>query len=181
MLKKILIGVGAVFLLFVLWSLYGLFIAEPVSPPTAEKYSDQGLDINVSYSQPSKKGRVIFGKGEEALQPYGKYWRLGANQATEVTFSKDVTFAGEAMAAGTYRMYAVPGADEFKIILNSEVNVFFGAGEPDYELDLLTVSIPIQEVAEVETLKFNFSTTGSVINMDFSWDKTMVRIPITVQ
>jgi hypothetical protein len=181
MLKKILIGFGVLILVFVIYAVYALFIATPVSPPTTENYSDQGLDIMVSYSQPSKKGRVIFAAGEDALQPYGEYWRLGANKATEVTFNKNVTFAGEAVAAGTYRMYAVPGADEFKVVLNSEVDIFFGAAEPNYELDILTVTIPVQEIAEVETLKFNFSTSGSVINMDFTWDKTMVRIPITVQ
>ena len=181
MLKKILMGIGVLILAFVLYSVYVLFIADPVSPLATENYSDQGLEIEVKYSQPSKKGRVIFGDGEDALQPYGEYWRLGANAATEVSFNKDVMFAGEAVSAGTYRMYAVPGANEFKVGLNSEVDVFFGVGEPDYDLDVLTVMIPVQTVDEVETLTYKFSSDSSSINMDFMWDTSLITIPITVQ
>lgn len=195
MLKKILLGVGGLILIFVLYSVYVLFIAAPVSPLDTVSYSDQGLDISVSYSQPAKKGRLIFGEeADEALQPYGQYWRLGANAATEVTFSKDVNFAGEPVDAGTYRMYAFPGAETFEIGLNTELGVFFGIGEPDYELDVLRLKIPTQTVDEVESLKFKFSSESvpmtpdepfsgvqETIYMDFAWDQTMVRIPITVQ
>ncbi|MCP4458646.1 MAG: DUF2911 domain-containing protein [Cytophagales bacterium] len=182
MLKKILIGIGILILAFILYSVYVLFIADPVSPLTSGSYSDQGLEIEVSYSQPSKKGRLIFGSAEDgALQPYGEYWRLGANAATEVTFSKAITFAGEPLDAGTYRMYAVPGAGEFKVGLNSELDIFFGIGEPDYDLDVLTVMIPVQKVAEVETLAFQFSSDSITINMDFVWATSLIRIPITIQ
>ena len=120
MKKKILIGVGVVFLLFVLWSVYGLFFAPPVSPLATASYNQDGLMIDVSYSQPSKKGRLIFGNEEDGpIQAYGKYWRLGANAATEITFNKAVTFGGMPVDAGTYRMYAIPGADAFKVVLNS--------------------------------------------------------------
>lgn len=90
---------------------------------------------------------MIFGEeSEEALQPYGKYWRLGANAATEISFNKNVTFGGKAVEAGTYRMYAIPGADTFEITLNSETDVFFGAVEPDYDLDVLTIEAPVENL-----------------------------------
>lgn len=180
MLKKILLGIGVLILGFVLYAVYILFIADPVSPFATANFSE-GIEIEVNYFQPSKKGRVIFGNGEEALQPYGEYWRLGANNATEISFSKDITFAGKSLKAGTYRMYAVPGADQFKVGLNSEIDVFFGKGEPDYDLDVLTVMIPTQQVDEVEMLTFKFSSEGSTINMDFVWDTSLISIPIIVQ
>ena len=84
MRKKIFIGIGVVIIVFVLWSVYGLFFAPKKSPPATASFSDKGLDIKVSYSQPSKRGRLIFGEEKGgALLPYGKYWRLGANAATE--------------------------------------------------------------------------------------------------
>src|ERR1700760_3620077 len=38
------------------------------------------------YSRPQKNGRKLFGE----LVEYGKVWRLGANEATELEFFQDV-------------------------------------------------------------------------------------------
>lgn len=183
MMKKILIGIGVVFILFVLWVVYGLFIATPASLPSTATYNEDGLEMSVAYSQPSKKGRLIFGKQkDDALVPYGLYWRLGANQATEITFNKDVSFGGESVKAGTYRMYAVPGAEVFKVTLNSELEVFFGIAEPDPELDIVTVNAPVQTLAaEVELFTIGFSKSDSLSTINFSWDQTMFTIPVVVQ
>lgn len=183
MKKKILIGIGVLFLLFILWVVYGLFIATPVSPPTAASYSEGGLEIAVAYSQPSKKGRLIFGEEKDgALVPYGKYWRLGANAATEITFNKDVNFGGEPIKAGTYRMYAVPGPKAFKVTLNSETGVFFGVADPDHDLDIVTVEAPIHKpTSEMETFTIGFSAKDTGVTINFSWDQTMFTIPIALQ
>ncbi|WP_339926118.1 DUF2911 domain-containing protein [uncultured Cyclobacterium sp.] len=183
MKKNILIGVGVVFLLFVVWVVYGLFIATPASPPTTTSYSDGGLEITIDYSQPSKKGRLIFGEeADDALQPYGKYWRLGANAATEITFNKDVTFGGKPVKAGTYSMYAVPGANAFKVTLNSETNIFFGIAEPDHELDVVTVDAQVQSTAsEVETFTIDVVTSENGATINYSWDQTLFTVPVTLQ
>jgi hypothetical protein len=181
MLKKILIGLGVLFLAFVAFFGYGILF--PTSPPTTATFSGQGVDITVNYSQPSKKGRLIFGdEASGALQPYGTYWRLGANAATEITFSQDVNFAGQAVAAGTYRMYAVPGATSFEISLNSELGVFLGVQEPDYSRDVVKVNVPVSTpAAEVEVFTISFEESGSEILMNIAWDNTLVAVPISVQ
>ena len=82
MLKKILMGIGALVLLFGRYAFYGILRA-PASPPDTAEYSNQGLEISIDYSRPYKKGRLIFGEeADEALQPFGQYWRLGANAAS---------------------------------------------------------------------------------------------------
>lgn len=181
MLKKILAGIGILILIVVIYFGYALLF--PASPSATATFSDQGLDITVTYSQPSKKGRLIFGEESEgALQPYGKYWRLGANAPTEITFSKDVNFAGQPVTAGTYRMYAVPGADSFQISLNSEIGSFSGAAEPDYSKDVLKADLPVSVApTETEVFTISFVSDASGINMDLVWDKTLVRVPISVQ
>jgi len=183
MKKKILMGVGVLFLLFIIWIVYGLFIATPVSPPASVTYNEGGLEMTIDYSQPSKKGRLIFGEEKDgALQPYGKYWRLGANAATEISFNKDVTFGGKPVDAGRYRMYAVPGPETFQITLNSEVDVFFGAVEPDKDLDVLTIEVPMQKpAAPVETFTIGFSSTDKGANINFSWDQSMFQVPVALQ
>lgn len=181
MKKKIFIGLGLVLLALV--GYFGYAILFPKSPPTSASFSDQGLDISVSYSQPSKRGRVIFGEEKDgALQPNGKYWRLGANASTDITFSKNITFAGKPVGAGTYRMYAVPGPDTFQISLNSEADVAFGAAEPDYSLDVLKVDVPVTRTTEVtEKFVINFGQEAEAINMDLIWDNLLIRVPITIQ
>jgi Protein of unknown function (DUF2911) len=180
MKKKIFIGLGLVLLVFVGYVAYTLLF--PKSPKATASFNEGGLDISVSYSQPSKRGRIIFGEGsEEALQPYGEYWRLGANAPTEITFNKNITFAGKPVNAGTYRMYAVPGPASFQISLNSEIGLS-GAGEPDYSKDVVKVDLPVTTTPSItEMFVIKFSKEGEVVNMDFAWDNVLVRVPITAQ
>jgi hypothetical protein len=183
MKKKIFIGLGIAVLLFVIWVVYGVFFAPRPSPLKTTEFSGNGVDIKVVYSQPYKKGRLIFGEEKDgALQPYGKYWRLGANEATEITFSKNINFAGKPVNAGTYRMYAVPNATSWQVSLNSELGVFLGFREPNYDLDVVKIEVPVGVApAETEQFVINFSNDSTTVNMDFVWDKTQVRIPITIQ
>ncbi len=183
MKKKIFIGLGVAATLFIGWVVYGLFIATPKSPTTSASISDNGLDISVTYSQPSKRGRLIFGEEKDgALQPYGKYWRLGANAATEITFSKDINYMGKPINAGTYRMYAVPGANSFMIFLNSELGVnFSAASEPDHSLDVLSIEAPLEtSPTESELFTISFESYPDGVMMNFVWDKTLFGVPITM-
>jgi hypothetical protein len=181
MKKKILIGLAILVGAFVLFVIYANLF--PASPPKTASISDRGLDVSVKYSAPFKKGRVIFGEEKDkALQPYGKYWRLGANAATEITFSKNVNFAGKPVNAGTYRMYAIPGAASFQVALNSEAGVFFAVREPDYAKDVLKVDVPVTAApAETEQFTINFASDSTGVNMNFLWDKIQVTVPIKQQ
>jgi hypothetical protein len=180
MMKKILIGLGVVLLAIVGFFVYANLF--PASPPDKASFSENGLEIKISYSRPFKKGRLIFGEEKEkALQPYGKYWRLGANAATEITFNKNVNFAGKPVNAGTYRMYTVPGPTSFQVSLNSEVGVFFGVTEPDYKLDIVKVDVATTTAPETEQFTINFASDSTGVKMNFIWDKTQVIVPIAAQ
>ena len=181
MKKYIFIGLGSLVLIFIGFSLYNVFIGSKKSPSKTTTYAYEGLEVIVVYCQPSKRGRLIFGEEKDGpLQPYGHYWRLGANAPTQITFNKNVNFAGSPVKAGTYRMYAVPGPTSFQISLNSEIG-FSGAGEPDYEKDVVKIDIPVKETSETEQFVINLGNDDKGITMDFVWDKTLVRVPITVQ
>src|SRR5258705_3241080 len=160
MKKKIFIGLGVLLVLLIGVVLYGALVVAKRSPLNSAEISDKGLDIKVTYCQPYKKGRVIFGEVKDgALQPYGKYWRMGANAATEITFSKNVNFAGKPVNAGSYRMYAVPGPTAFQVSLNSELGIYFAIREPNYSLDVLKVDVPVAAApAETEQLTINFAS-----------------------
>jgi hypothetical protein len=106
---------------------------------------------------------------------------VGANAATEITFSKDVTFGGKPVPAGSYRMYAVPGPSSFQISLNSELGISSAHLEPNYSLDVVKVDISVKEIPETEKLTIAFASDNEAINMDINWDKTQARVPIIPQ
>jgi hypothetical protein len=79
-------------------------------------------------------------------------------------------------------MYAVPGAQSFKVTLNDDAGTFFGAAEPNYDLDVVSVDAPVTKPnSEVETFVITFNTTGSGADIIFTWDQTRFAVPIAVQ
>lgn len=181
MLKKILIGL-AIFAVVVVAALFFLNNRNrTMSPPGTVTQTFGDLTVTIPYSRPSVRGRVIFGtKEQKALQPYGEYWRLGANESTEITVSRDVLFNGQPLKAGTYRMYAVPGPDTFDFALNSELGKW-GYMEPDYSLDILHTSVPVVQKGSVtELYTINLVPSDSGIDAVFEWADVSLTIPITI-
>lgn len=180
MKKKILIGLGVVVGALALFVAYGVLVGNKKSPAAVAEFNQNGLDMRVKYCRPFKKGRVIFGeKSAGALVPNGQYWRLGANASTEITFNKNVSFGGKPVNAGTYRMYAVPAADTWKIVLNSELGKW-GAFTPNPAMDVVSVDVPVEKATEPSeqfTITFFGEPTGAKLH--FTWDTTLVRVPVT--
>jgi len=108
-------------------------------------------DITIDYSRPVAKGRAIFG----GLVPYDKVWRTGANDATTITFSDDVTINGQALAKGAYSLHTIPGKDSWTIIFN-KVAKQWGSFSYDQAQDALRVTAKPQKApfAEVFTIGF---------------------------
>lgn len=180
MKRNILLAIAILVIVLIGYIAYVMLTTKSHSPFATATANYQGTDISVEYCQPYKKGRLIFGTKEDgALQPYGVYWRLGANEATEITFSTDVSFAGSPVKAGRYRMYAVPGQKEWEVSLNSELGIW-GYYEPNYDLDLVKVKLPAQIVDNsVEQFTIIFDTDSAGVLMNFMWDKTLVSVPIS--
>ncbi len=142
------------------------------------KFFADGLKIEIRYSKPSVRERLIFGTADEgALLPYGNYWRLGANEATEVTFNKDILFNGIAVKAGSYTMYAVPGEQEFEISLNSEIGKW-GYSEPDYNKDVLKTKVATERSPKnVEQFNIRFEDSEPVMIV-CEWADVKIKIPV---
>jgi hypothetical protein len=182
MKKNIYIGLGIILVAVIGFAAYSAFFSRRVSPSQTAEFSHEGLDIKVTYCRPYKKGRTIFGEDNSAaLLQYGKYWRLGANESTEITFNKDIAFAGKPVRAGTYRMYVIPGADSWQVALNSQLGTW-GSDPVDHSMDVVTVDVPASKApSETEQFTINFGSIGSATTMDFVWDNTLVSVPITIQ
>jgi Protein of unknown function (DUF2911) len=179
MKKKILISAAVILLLLVGALIYLNNRNRTLSPPGSAELTNGSLTVSIQYSRPSVRNRVIFGtKDEGALQPYGEYWRLGANEATEITFNRAVSFNGSEVSKGTYRIYAIPGADAFELGLNSELGVW-GVFKPDNEKDILKTSVPVQKLSTlVEQYTIRMDAVGDTTNVYFEWEKVRLTVPI---
>lgn len=177
--KRIIFIVAAVIILAAGIYLAYIMLSPPLSPKGLAEYDNGDLKITIEYSRPSKRGRLIFGeKSDGALQPYGEYWRVGANAATKFIVNKDITFGGKTLEQGEYSLYAFPGKDEWEIGVNSEANRG-GAQEPDYEKDVLKIKVPVtNEMPELEQFTISFGEEGDTVNMVWRWDRTLVSVPI---
>lgn len=146
--------------------------------PKSPKATAEGKNVSVKYGQPSKRGRVTFGD----LVPYGEVWRTGANEATEITFKKDVVIDKKDVKAGTYTLFSIPQKDKWTIILNSDLKQW---GAYEYEKikakNVLTTDVPVKKVASQEKLTYSLkdNATGTVLTI--TWDEVSVDLPITVK
>jgi len=134
----------------------------------------------VIYSRPQKNGRIIFADSsvtENVIQHYGQDWRLGANEATEIEFFKEVSISGKKIAPGRYIIYCIPYADKWKIILNQ--NLYSWGLHIDKAKDIVEMEIPvIKNNVQIEyfTMLFQKSTYGCDLVMSWGDVKAVLSI-----
>ncbi len=149
----------------------------PAPSPTQNLKQDFGLgSIEINYSRPAVKGRKVFGD----LVPYGSVWRTGANNATTIQFSDDVTINGVTLAPGKYGLLSIPEKDNWTLIVSKQTNV---TSPSDYkqEMDVVRVTSPVERLKDgVEnfTISVNDIKPNSCV-LHLAWDKTGVSLPIT--
>lgn len=180
MLKKSLIALAVLAVIAVAVVFYLRNRGRTLSPPGKAEITSGDLTVSIPYSRPSVRGRIIFGTKEQgALQPNGVYWRLGANESTEITINRDVLFNGMPLKQGTYKIYAVPGPETFEIRLNSELGTW-GAMEPDHDRDLMSTKVPVQRLSSpVEQYTIRLEPTQAGVDIAFEFSDIRFVVPLT--
>ena len=130
----------------------------------------------VIYSRPQKNGRIIFGE----LVEYGKLWRLGANEATEIEFYQPVKLGKTRVKKGRYTLYCIPYADRWTLILNRDTDTW-GAFKYNQTMDVARMDIPVQRMQEIQefySMQFEKSTAG--FSLVIGWDDVKVAVPFSL-
>lgn len=152
---------------------------DKASPSPSSKVTQAAgtTEITIEYSRPSLKGRTIF----PDLHKYGEWWRTGANYATKITFSKDVTVGGKKLAAGSYAILTKPGASTWEV-------AFFTYGESGW--NTYTGETPAASVT-AEASKMDISVESFLIDVNqlrddsavlgFAWGDTYVPVELGVK
>lgn len=176
-MKALKISIGIILSLAVLAGLffaYNLYI-NPKSPRGSADYAADGKEISIRYYRPFKKDRLIFGEAtDEALVPYGVYWRLGANLTTKLSTNQDLDFAGRLLPKGTYGLYAYPYAENWVLVVHKKTGGI-SFSEPDSSGILMKINLPTQKLEE-PLEQFTIDFVESSLRM--RWDTTKVVIPI---
>jgi len=131
-------------------------------------------DITVDYSRPSVKGRTIWG----GLVPYDQVWRTGANEATQISFSDDVTINGQPLPKGAYSLHTIPGKDSWTIIFNKTAKQFgsFNYKQAD---DALRVTAKPEKSTFHELMSIEFpQVTSDNATVAIRWEN--ISVPFTV-
>ncbi|MBI1182870.1 DUF2911 domain-containing protein [bacterium] len=183
MAKKILIVVGVLVVILGIAFIYLNHRNRTLSPPQEEVYeSSEGLTFKVKYSSPSVRNRLIFGtEADGALQPFGKYWRLGANESTEIEFNKDLMVGTHELKAGTYKVYCYPDANEFAFCF-APADGAWGAMEPDAEDELFRMNVPVEHLeTPAEQFVINMRNKGGVLYMLCDFSDYRLPVPFEIK
>ncbi|MBK7630985.1 MAG: DUF2911 domain-containing protein [Ignavibacteriales bacterium] len=144
--------------------------------PKAEVMQTVGFtDVRIVYSRPGVKGRTIWGK----LVPYDAVWRAGANEATKIIFSTDVSIEGKKLKKGSYSFFAIPGVKDWTLIFNKVADQW-GAFEYNESEDVLRVKVKTEKAVWQEWLSYTInkaSNTSAVIRLE--WEK--IKVPFKVE
>lgn len=169
------------------WVLLCAQITHPKPSPFSVLEQEVGLSkIHIEYSRPAVRGRHVFGPqsdGQNGLVPYGRIWRVGANESTKVSVDTDMMVLGNVLPRGTYALYAFPNHDVWEIAFHTNTE-HWGDGRKNYKSDedLFRIKIEPLEIAyHQENFLISFdSITHNTANLNLIWDSTMVSIPISV-
>ncbi len=147
-------------------------------------------EIEIHYNAPGVKGREgkIYGTN---LVPYGytvlgfgstvpSPWRAGADEATTMSFSTDVTINGQKLPAGKYAFFIEVHADSSILIFNKNTNAW---GSYFYRKELDVLKVPVLQKKNLpnlqERLEYHFANqTERSVDIHLDWERW--RFPISV-
>ncbi|TXE09883.1 DUF2911 domain-containing protein [Seonamhaeicola algicola] len=137
-------------------------------------YKDSNKLIRIIYSRPQLKGRDLA-----TLAPNGKVWRVGANEAAELTLFTDMKLGNTTVKAGTYTFYTIPGDDEWTAIISKDVNVW-GSYFYKEANDVARLTVPVTTSTDVlEAFSIAFTEAKNGVTMHLGWGTTRVAVPFT--
>jgi len=148
----------------------------PASTLDTTRASIAGANLEVVYSRPAKRGRVIFGN----VVPWGEVWRTGADAATQLTTTRDLVIGGTTVPAGKYTLWTLPTPNGAQLIINSQTGQWGTDYDPKRDfaripLTTTTLATPVERF----TIGIDPSENGGVLRM--SWDDRAYSVPFTVK
>lgn len=148
-----------------------------LSPAASVSQTFGYTTVSVKYARPSVRGREIWG----SVVPYGQVWRAGANEATSIEFSTDVTVNGAPLKQGKYALFVVPEKEGWTFVFDTNPNAW-GAYGYDGKHDALRVTVKPKKAAHREQLEYAFGDANdSSVTLTLRWEKLEASLPVKAE
>jgi hypothetical protein len=135
------------------------------------QYASREQRIEINYWRPSARGRRIFGE----IVPMNRFWRLGANNATEITLKQAVRFGDKRLEAGKYTLFVIPSEDQWTLLVNRKTGIW--GTEYDAAADVLRVPLEVAVLPQhVEQLTLSVSPNPSGGTFNIEWERTRASV-----
>jgi hypothetical protein len=133
-------------------------------------------DIAISYNRPVARGRGLF--GADGIVRWGRVWHPGADSATTISFSHDVSIEGHDLAAGRYTLWTIPVAppQPWTVIFSRALSIWH-TPYPGESSDVLRVTVTSEQGAHMEVLAYYFPVvTPDSALLRLHWGTTIVPL-----
>jgi hypothetical protein len=146
------------------------------SPPAHVEFKfPDGKMLTIDYSSPRMRGRQIYG----GLVPYGKEWRVGANEATTFVTDTDLIVGGTLVPAGSYTLFALPNSDNWKLIISSKTGEW-GIPYPGASFDFARIDMKLSTLpSPLEDFTIGLDGTAAGCTLRLDWDTTRAFVDIS--
>lgn len=152
-------------------------IETPAPSPKARVEQRVGItDVSIDYSSPGVKGRKIWGE----VVPYDKVWRAGANAPTKLTVSRDFSFGGTPVKAGSYSLFITPGRKTWTVMLNTDLTATQDAHDAKNDVAKVTVAPAALPAVRERLVYLVTDTQDDRANLDLEWERIRIRVPIAI-
>jgi hypothetical protein len=132
--------------------------------------------IELDYWRPSMRGRKIFG----GVVPYNRFWRTGANNATQLRISQPIYFNDQKLDSGRYAIFTWPTESGWTFLINKQATIWGTDYNPDF--DVLRLPMKVQSIPDqVEQLTIHLVPVGNVVTIVIEWEKTRASIDFQVK
>ena len=155
-----------------------------VSPHEIISRAIDGNRITVVYGRPYSKNpksdeiRKIWG----GLVPYGKVWRMGADEATLLITQQPIMLGDTMIPAGAYTLFALPNeAGSSKLIVNRQIGQW--GLQYDAAQDLARIDLkkdPLEKTVGQFTMVIDKNPAGGGV-LKLQWENTQFSVPFTVK
>jgi len=165
--------VGTLICLITAYSINAQIEMPRVSPKASVSQAVGYTMVTIDYSRPGVKGRTIWG----GLVPYNQVWRTGANEATTIQFTTDISVEGNKVPAGIYSLFTIPSEREWTVILNKQNNIWGTNYNSEY--DIIRFKVIPERSEHVEKLLFiinNLTDSSAVVSLN--WENLSIAFKI---